>query len=184
MQTLDDVVIIGMLRSYISATLAGAGALAGVPCQIQGVVDTEDGTQTMTFLWEDNDGESHTDEIKLPSAIYNFVLLQNGQLMAYDSESQKWVNKDIDDELSNSSENVVQNKAVTAGLATKVDKIEGKGLSKNDFTDELKQKVLDSVSVISVNGVEQTVEDGVVDLDVATNLITEAQWTQIQSILQ
>lgn len=39
------------------------------------------------------------------------------------------------------------------------------------------------VNSISVNGVSQTITSGAVDLDVASNLITEAQWTSIQSIL-
>ena len=37
---------------------------------------------------------------------------------------------------------------VTAGLGGKVDKIEGKGLSTNDFTDELKEKVESAVSEV------------------------------------
>lgn len=39
------------------------------------------------------------------------------------------------------------------------------------------------VNSIAVNGVAQTITQGAVDLDVASNLITEAQWTSIQSIL-
>lgn len=42
----------------------------------------------------------------------------------------------VDSELSSTSENPVQNKAVTAALADKVDKVEGKGLSSNDYTIE------------------------------------------------
>lgn len=186
MQSLDEFVIIGMLREYVKASIEGAGALEGAPCQIQGVVDNQDGTQTITFLWEDNDGESHTTDVNVPSAIYNFALLQNGQVMAYDSTDGKWKNVTLtyDSSLSNSSENAPQTKVVYSGLAGKVDKVEGKGLSKNDFTDALKTKVEGSVNSISVNGVAQTITDGAVDLDVATNLITETQWTEIQSILQ
>lgn len=39
------------------------------------------------------------------------------------------------------------------------------------------------VNSIAVNGVAQTISQGAVDLDVASNLITEAQWASIQSIL-
>ena len=56
---------------------------------------------------------------------------------------------EIDDALSTTSENPVQNKVITlaldalqGSLANKVDKETGKGLSTNDFTDELKQKVI------------------------------------------
>lgn len=47
----------------------------------------------------------------------------------------------VDDELSTVSENPVQNKVVTQALNGKVDKVAGKGLSTNDFTDALKNKL-------------------------------------------
>lgn len=55
-----------------------------------------------------------------------------------------------------------------------------------DFGDGVERRVrgVDELSSISVNGVSQTISNHAVDLDVANNLITEAQWTQIQSILQ
>lgn len=215
MGSLEDVEIIGMLRSYVKETIEGAGALEGAPCQIQSVVDNEDGTQTITFLWEDNEGTSHTTAVNVPSAIYDFELLQNGQVIAYDSTDSKWKNVTLtyDSTLNNSSENAPQTKVVYASLGDKVDKVEGKGLSTNDFTDSLKTKLdgievgaqvnvieevqlngtaltptsksvdIEAVESISVNDVAQTVTAGAVDLDVATNLITEAQWAQIQSIL-
>lgn len=37
---------------------------------------------------------------------------------------------------------------------------------------------------VKVNDVTQNIASNELNLDVATNLITEAQWTQIQSILQ
>lgn len=40
----------------------------------------------------------------------------------------------------------------------------------------------DSIDSISVNGVAQTISQGAVDLDVASNLITETQWTAIQAV--
>lgn len=42
--------------------MAGAGAVAGVPCQIQSTTAITGGTR-VTFLWEDNDGEEHTSSI-------------------------------------------------------------------------------------------------------------------------
>lgn len=38
-----------------------------------------------------------------------------------------------------------------------------------------------AVRSISVNGVSQTITSGAVNLDVATNLIPETQWTTLQS---
>ena len=48
---------------------------------------------------------------------------------------------EIDEELNGSSANPVQNKAITEALKTKVDKEEGKGLSEEDFTSQLKKKL-------------------------------------------
>ncbi len=40
-----------------------------------------------------------------------------------------------------------------------------------------------TVKSVKCNGVTQTISSGAVDIDVATNLVTEAQWTQIQKLL-
>ena len=51
----------------------------------------------------------------------------------------------VDEELSVESDNAIQNKAVAIALNDKVDKVEGKQLSTEDFTTTLKEK-LDSLS--------------------------------------
>lgn len=51
----------------------------------------------------------------------------------------------IDSSLSTTSENPIQNKVITKELNKKVDKVEGKQLSTEDFTSELKTK-LDGLS--------------------------------------
>ena len=47
----------------------------------------------------------------------------------------------VDSALSSSSTNPVQNKVINTALGNKVDKVTGKGLSTNDFTDTLKAKL-------------------------------------------
>lgn len=47
----------------------------------------------------------------------------------------------VDSELSNTSTNPVQNKVVYSAVSDKVDKVTGKGLSTNDFTDAEKSKL-------------------------------------------
>lgn len=47
----------------------------------------------------------------------------------------------VDSALSSSSTNPVQNKVINTALGNKVDKVSGKGLSTNDFTDTLKAKL-------------------------------------------
>lgn len=46
-------------RKYTDDTVAGAGALAGKPCQIQSITDITGGHR-VTFLWVDNLGTEHT----------------------------------------------------------------------------------------------------------------------------
>ena len=62
-----------------------------------------------------------------------------GDNLTYDSEtntlSANAQSITVDSEMSNSSENPVQNKVITGALADKVDKVQGKGLSENDYTD-------------------------------------------------
>lgn len=47
----------------------------------------------------------------------------------------------VDSALSDSSENPVQNKVIKSALDNKVDKVQGKGLSTNDYTNEEKNKL-------------------------------------------
>lgn len=49
-------------KSYTKETVEGAGAVAGVPCQIQSITDIPGGHR-ITFLWEDNEGTEHTDTL-------------------------------------------------------------------------------------------------------------------------
>ena len=66
----------------------------------------------------------------------------------------------IDDEMSSSSTNAVQNRVITGALADKVDKVTGKVLSDNNFSNSDKQKLdgidqgaeVNDISTISVNG--------------------------------
>ena len=53
----------------------------------------------------------------------------------------------VDSELSTSSTLPVENKAITTALNTKVTKVNGKGLSTNDFTNEYKN-ILDNLTTI------------------------------------
>lgn len=63
----------------------------------------------------------------------------------------------VDSSLSSTSTNPVQNKAIKAALDSKVDKVSGKGLSTNDFTTALKNK-LDALPAISISGNTLTID--------------------------
>lgn len=74
----------------------------------------------------------------------------------YDTEDFEEINKTVtvDSELSSTSRNPVENRAVVSALSDKVDKAEGKALSSNDFTDALNQKL---------NGIESGANKTVTD---------------------
>lgn len=87
----------------------------------------------------------------------------------YNTETGEWaalpaISIKIDDEMSNTSENPVQNKVISGAMEKKVDKVEGKGLSANDFTTEEKTKLegieekaqVNTISSISLNGTALT----------------------------
>ena len=170
---MTDFEIIGMLKSFVKQSLVGVGALKGAACQIQGIVDGS-GDHTITFLWEDNDGESHTSTLTIDdgedgTGIANIaktstsgivdtytITLTNGDTYTFTVTNSPVTA--VDDELDSDSTNPVQNKVVTAALGEKV-------------------------SSVAVNGVSQTISSGAVDLDVASNLITDEQWAEIGTIL-
>lgn len=56
---LDGKKALALAQKYTDDSLAGAGAVAGKPCQIQSITPITGGNR-VTFLWEDNSGVSHT----------------------------------------------------------------------------------------------------------------------------
>lgn len=259
---MNDKVIIGMLKSYIAATLAGAGALKGAPCQVASISKSS-GVTTVTLKWVDDQGDATTgimtvadgqdgangvgiSNIEKTSTSgnvdtytitltngddYTFTVtngsggsisnltdvsvtnLQDGQTLIWDSVAEKWVNganSATVASLANIGDVAVS--TPTDGQVLEWDNTAGKWKNKslgaaaisnsyNDLDDKptiptvpVKEvKVngtaltpdadgavnVQAISSISVNGVAQTVTSGAVDLDVASNLITETQWTAI-----
>lgn len=162
--------VLGALRTYINATLVGMGALKGAPCQCV-IATNSDGTHTVTMKWIDNEGDEHTDSFNVLNgqvgAMENIADVQltnlvNGQVLAWDSTANKWVNVTnsasvaslanigdiqfttledgevltwdntagkwknkpipVDNALSDSSNNPVQNKVIKSALDAKADK--------------------------------------------------------------
>lgn len=259
---MNDKVIIGMLRSYIAATLAGAGALKGAPCQVASISKSS-GVTTVTLKWVDDQGETTTGNMTVADGQngtngvgisniektstsgnvdtytitltngddYTFTVtngsggsidnmtdvsitnLQDGQTLIWDSVSEKWVNganSATVASLANIGDVAVS--TPTDGQVLEWDNTAGKWENKslgaaaisnsyNDLDDKptiptvpVKEvKVngtalipdadgavnVQAISTVSVNGVAQTATSGAVDLDVASNLITETQWTAI-----
>ena len=78
----------------------------------------------------------------------------NAKLRAYSNASIELPALTVDDALSETSTNPVQNKVITLALSEKVGKEVGKTLTSNDFTNELKDK-LDNIEV----GANKTIVD-------------------------
>lgn len=82
--------------------------------------------------------------------------VSNGQILGWDETAQKWKNIDqtgsdvvVDDEISDTSTNPVQNKVIKGALDNKVDVVAGKQLSTEDFTTEEKNKLANAVTDVS-----------------------------------
>jgi len=259
---MNDKVIIGMLKSYITATLAGAGALKGAPCQVASISKSS-GVTTVTLQWEDDNGDTTTGTMTVADGTngangvgisniektstsgnvdtytitltngddYTFTVtngtggsisdltdvvitnVEDGQTLIWDAEESKWVNgansatvaslANIGDvAVSSPSEGQVLEWDNTAGKWK--NKSLGAAALSNSYNDLDNTPTIPTVPVkevqvngtalspdadgavnvqavtsAAVNGVAQTVTSGAVDLDVASNLITEAQWTAI-----
>lgn len=92
--------------------------------------------------------------------------VQNKVIKAYVDDAITNVTVTSDTELSSTSTNPVQNKVIKVALDDKVDKVEGKQLSTEDFTTELKEK-LNCLSEISQSdeiyvGSEMPTDDNIV----------------------
>ncbi len=66
----------------------------------------------------------------------------------------------VDSALSDTSENAVQNKVVKGALDNKVDKVQGKGLSTNDFDDDAQTKLAGIATGAQVNVIETVKVNG------------------------
>lgn len=206
---MQDVEIIGMLRTYVNQTLIGMGALKGASCQIQSIVDGTD-DHTITFKWVDENGDPHTSTLVVKdgtngtdgfsptitvktSTDNTYILtittddgsfdtpnlkgggsggdsaladltdvvltaLADSDILVYDATAEKWVNSNA--------------------LSNKVDKVAGKGLSTNDFTDALKDKLdgieagaeVNVIEEVQVNGSALTPSEKSVNIEVITGV--------------
>lgn len=59
---------LAVARKYTDDSLAGAGAVAGVPCKIQSITAITGGNR-VTFLWTDNNGDDHTSAMDVMNGV-------------------------------------------------------------------------------------------------------------------
>lgn len=63
-----NILTLAMAKKYTDKSLAGAGAVAGVPCQIQSITPITGGNR-VTFLWKDNNNVSHTSTLDVMDGV-------------------------------------------------------------------------------------------------------------------
>ena len=96
----------------------------------------------------------------------------------------------VDNALSTTSSNPVENKVITTALNNKVDKISGKGLSTEDYTTTEKNKLsniedgaeVNVIESVTVNGTEVAVVDKTIALTLLTTTATSVPFTVTDSI--
>ena len=213
---MQDVEIIGMLKSYINQTLVGMGALKGAPCTVKSVVDSGL-NHTVTLEWTDNNGDTQTTDFVVKDGT-NGTNGTNGKDGKDGKDGTDGTNgTDGTDGFSPTV--VVKTSTDSTYILTITDvngsydtpNLKGGGggggataladLTDVDLTgleegDILIYEVTDDgngndvgtwvvarpLSSVSVNGVPQTISNGAVDIDVASNLITETQWTAVNAL--
>lgn len=190
---MEDVEIIGMLKSYVSKALVGMGALKGANCQIESIAEVTGG-QKITFLWIDTNNVSHRSELTVPNGakgdtgdgiariektgteglVDTYTITMTSGLTATFTVTNGAKGDPGDDGFSPT---IVEDPDNTNDIY----KLDITTKESTFVTPNLKAE--GSIDSISVNGVAQTVSNKAVNLDVASNLITEEQWTQIQALL-
>lgn len=190
---MQDVEIIGLLKTYINKTLVGMGALKGAPCTVKSVEENP-GVHVITLEWTDNDGNKQTKEITVldgtdgtdgtdgfspkvtvkTSTDSTYILTITTIDGSYDTPNLKGGGSGGASKLSDLSDVDLTDIEVGDVLVYQEEIVEGQTVGVWVVTRPL--------TSVSVNGVEQTITDGAVNLDIANNLITEAQWTAINGL--
>lgn len=97
----------------------------------------------------------------------NYTTTEKNKLSGIDTGANKTI---VDSSLSTTSTNPVQNKVINTALGTKVDKVSGKGLSTNDYTNDDKEKVVSVETNAQVNKIEK-VQLGGTDLAISSKTV-------------
>ena len=203
---MKDVEIIGVLKSYINQVLVGMGVLKGAPCMVKSVVDSGD-THTITLEWEDTEGTKHETEVVVKDGAkgdpgQTGATGQAGPagsdgysptITVKTSTGDTYVLTITTADGSFDTPNLKGSGGSGASAMSDLTDVDLTGLAAGDIliysetTDEQDQTVgvwvvTKPLSSISVNGVAQTISQGAVNLDVASNLITETQWAAITAL--
>lgn len=192
---MDEFEIIGMLRTYINATLVGMGAQKGANCRIQSITKSGN-TNTVVFAWTDTDGVTKTSEMEVVDGTdgTNGTNGTDGTdgtdgvgIVSIEKTSTSGL---VDTYTITLSDGSTYDFTVTNGSSNLSDL---EDVSLTDLADgqtlvwdATNSKWVNTIPLnsISINGQAQTISAGAVDLDVAGNTITPTQWTAITESYQ
>lgn len=206
---MKDVEIIGCLKSYVNQVLVGMGVLKGAPCMVKSVVDSGD-THTITLEWEDTEGTTHETEFTVKDGAKGDPgqTGQTGQtgpagadgtdgfsptITVKTSTGDTYILTITDAKGSYDTPNLKGSGGGGASALSDLTDVDLTNLAVGDMlvysetTDAQDQTVgfwvvAKPLTSISVNGVAQTISQGAVNLDIASNLITETQWSSISAL--
>lgn len=191
---MQDVEIIGMLKSYIKKTLVGMGALKGTPCTVKEITNA-DGSHTVVFEWTDNEGDKYTSQFTVTDGTNGTDGIDgvSPTITVKTSTDNTYILTITDKEGSYDTPNLKGGGSGGASSMADLTDVDLTGLEEGDIliyevTDDGNGNevgnwvVARPLSSVSVNGVQQAITNGAVDINVADNLITETQWTAINAL--
>ena len=169
--------VFGALRTYINQTLVGMGALKGASAQLSNSYDSETGINTMTWTWEDNEGQSHTTKVYVHDGATGATGAQGpeGPQGAQGSPGSDGVSPTITVKKDTSSEYILTIEAAGESFDTPNLK-GGAGATKlSDLTDVNLESLADGQILIY----DQTTQTFI---NAAATTITDAQYSALQAI--
>ena len=108
----------------------------------------------------------------------NFTRAEKLKLEAIEAQANRTI---PDENITATSRNVVESKAIYEALETKVNKVNGKALSANDFTDAYRNK-LDNIEDYATNTIIEPSISNVSDNPVRSRAIYEALMTKVDKV--
>ena len=178
----EENVIEGVVVNGTTATITGKVASVNIEAgkidtiSVNGEAQVIDKDKNVNIIVPTKTSDLTNDDNVVKDASYvhtdnNYTTTEKNKLAGIATGANKTV---VDDALSETSANPVQNKVINTALGNKVDKVTGKGLSTNDYTTTEKDKLagiaagaeVNKIDSIKVNGTAQTITNKVVDITI------------------
>ena len=87
---MKGIIAYALSKKYTNDSMAGAGAVKGVPCQIKSTTEI-DGGNRITFLWVDNNNDEHEDtlDVKNGLGIKSVAIVDGHLIVTYDDDTEE-----------------------------------------------------------------------------------------------